>query len=305
MKKSILAACVAASLWGCEAQKVSAPVAIETPEQTPTVSSRLAPAVGDAGSFVTKAPAAVPMDQGLGLAHDLPQVDHLARARSLRETGDLPGAMTEARRAVFTDPTDEEALRLVAQLGGLTGQHRLAADAWAAISEANAHDAAPRIQEARSRLRGKDAAGATVAALDAIDRDPGSPEAHQVHGRARLSRGELQEAIDAFEKVVALDGDHGHALNNLGFSYLRANENEAAVQVLARAAALLPHVAYVHNNLGIALERVGRTEEARTAYLSATTLSPRYIKARVNMNRVARIQVPLEPSDATDAMGGE
>ncbi len=94
--------------------------------------------------------------------------------------------------------------------------------------------------------------------------------------------------------------EHGHALNNLGFAYLRANENAKAAEVLARAAALLPHVAYVHNNLGVAYERLGRTEEAQAAYATATRLSPRYVKARVNARpdeQVARLDVPPGPQE--------
>lgn len=302
MKKTILAACIAASLWGCDGPKQQTPVVVQTPVSTRKIAVAPTPAVTDAGSFVAAKPHELAPPQkleGLGIAHEQPDVDHLMRAHSLRETGDLSGALTEARRAVYTSPTDEEALRFVAKLGTITGQHRLAADAWAAISEVNVDDALPRIQEARARLRAKDAVGATVAAMDAIARDPGIPEAHHVHGRAALSRGELQEAIDAFEKAVALDGDHGHALNNLGFAYLRANENASAVQVLSRAAAILPNVAYVQNNLGIALERVGRTEEAKLAYTAATSLSPKYIKAQVNMNRVAKLRIPVEATDTT------
>jgi Flp pilus assembly protein TadD len=59
--------------------------------------------------------------------------------------------------------------------------------------------------------------------------------------------------------------------------------------VLARAAALLPHVAYVHNNLGVAYERLGRTEEARAAYATAMRLSPRYVQARVNADRMSKV----------------
>jgi Flp pilus assembly protein TadD len=291
MKKSILAACIAASLWGCDEQK-TAPTVSSTPIPKPIVVAP-APKSVDAGSFAARIEEPPPGPTvGIGIPHDQPQVDHLTRAKLLKETGDLSGALTEARRAVYSAPSDTEALTFVARVATTTGQHLMAADAWAQISEVQTDDAAPRIQEARCRLRGKDSMGASVAALDAIERDPGAPEAHQVHGRAALARGELQEAIDAFEKVVALKPDHGHALNNLGFAYLRANENDAAVQVLERAAQALPNVAYVHNNLGIALERVGRVEEAKSAYLSATALSPKYVKARVNMHRVAKTEVP-------------
>ena len=296
MNKSTLAACVAAlSLAACHEPQSTAPVAarpLPTPAVlTPTLAAR--PANVDAGNFAAgeREVAPEPAD-AVGLAHEQPGVDHLARARTLRDAGDLKGAVTEARRAVYSSPADDEALTATARLASMAGQHRLAADAWARVAEVRTDDAMPRIQEARCRLRARDLLGAEVAARDAIARDGEHPEAHQALGRAALSRGELEVAIAAFEKVVALAPDHGHALNNLGLAYLRANENEKAVEVLARAAAVLPNVAWVQNNFGIALERTGRTEEAKSAYLTATSLSPKYVKARVNMNRVAKIAVP-------------
>lgn len=303
MKKSIVAACVAALSFGGCAREQSRSTRAEEPKAAVARAARGPLPVNplDAGSELGRQAAAAPTpEQGLGLAHEQPKVDHLARARSLRETGDLGGALTEARRAIYTDPEDSEAITFAARTASLIGQHALAADAWAALCELRSDDAAPRIQEARTRLRALDLVGATVAARDAIERDPGAPEAYQVLGRAALARGEVQQAIDAFSKVVELAPEHGHGLNNLGFAYLRANQNEEAVEVLARAAGLLPNVAYVHNNLGIALERVGRTEEAKHAYLAATALSPKYVKARVNMNRVAKVAVPPEPAESKE-----
>ena len=123
----------------------------------------------------------------------------------------------------------------------------------------------------------------------ALLRDPEDPEVYQVLGRAHLGAHELTSAILRFQQAVHLDPEHGHALNNLGFAYLRANDNARAVEVLTQAASLLPHVAYVQNNLGVACERLGRLEEARAAYAAATRLSPRYVQARVNAERVGRV----------------
>jgi Flp pilus assembly protein TadD len=60
-------------------------------------------------------------------------------------------------------------------------------------------------------------------------------------------------------------------------------------------------VAYVHNNLGVALERVGRTEEAEMAYTLSTSLSPKYVKARVNSARLKKV-ASVSP-EAMDAAG--
>ncbi len=133
-----------------------------------------------------------------------------------------------------------------------------------------------------------------------MTRDPQNVEGWQALGRAHLSAGDLPSAIVALEKAVELKPDHGYALNNLGLAYLRANENPSAAQVLERAAAQLPNVSYIQNNLGVAYERLGRVDEAKIAYERATELSPKYVKARINSERVAKVQItPDQIEDPT------
>jgi Flp pilus assembly protein TadD len=226
----------------------------------------------------------------LALSHEhLSRVNHLARARTLRELGDLAGALTESRRALYDAPENTEPLYTIARLGQLTGQTELAVLALEQLGCMNPEDASPLVQQARLLVSLGRSAEAIPVGEEALTRDPEEPEAYQVLGRAQLASGNLSEAILRFQQAVHLDPEHGYALNNLGLAWLRANENARAAEVLARAAALLPHVAYVHNNLGVAYERLGRIEEAQAAYSAATQLSPRYVKAQVNSNRMNQV----------------
>lgn len=243
----------------------------------------------------TEAPASEVSPSALALPHEhLNRVNHMARARTLRELGDLPGALTECRRALHDAPEDTEALRTIARLGPLAAQTELAVLAQAQLGRLNSEDASPLVEQTRLLLSLGRSDEALRVGEEAVSRDAEDPEAYQVLGRAHLAAGHLPEAILRFEQAVHLDPEYGHALNNLGLAWLRANENAKAAEVLARAAALLPHVAYVHNNLGVAYERLGRTEDAQAAYAAATRLSPRYVKAHVNesrMNKVASLGV--------------
>jgi len=226
----------------------------------------------------------------LALAHEhLSRVNHLARARTLRELGDLAGALTESRRALYDAPEDMESLRNIARLGQLTGQMELAVLALEELGRVNPEEASPLVQQARLLVSLGRYAEAIHVGEEALTRDPEEPEAYQVLGRARLASGHLSEAILRFQQAVHLAPENGYALNNLGLAWLRTNENARAAEVLARASALLPHVAYVHNNLGVAYERLGRTEEAQAAYSAATRLSPRYVKAQINSNRMNQV----------------
>jgi len=253
---------------------------------------------------VSPAPAAAEQAtpvEGLSLEHEhLSRIDHLARARTLRELGDLSGALTECRRALFDTPDDEATLRTIARLGQLSGQQEFSVLAFERLGQLQPEDAAPLIQQARLLTALSRYADAVRVGEQALSRDSEEPEAYHALGRAHLAAGSLSEAISRLQQAVHLAPEHGHALNNLGFAYLRSNRNAEAAEVLARAAALLPHVAYVHNNLGVAYERLGRTGEAQAAYSDATRLSPRYVNARINahrMNNLARLDVPSSPRE--------
>lgn len=295
--KKILAAAVAAlSITACT--ESSTP----PPKQVAVIPSKVIQApviteVRDAGAPFTVAPKEeVPVDP-LVVAHDSRDVDHLGRAKTLVSEGDVKGGLLEARRALFTTPSDVETLSLVAKLSRRTGQHELAAEAWGRVAGLTPEDATPLIQQARAMIKLKDFSGAVIAGREAIARDSGNAEAFQVTGLAQLAMNELAGAIASFEKTIELAPNHGWAHNNLGFACLRANENEKAVAALEKAAELLPTVAYVHNNLGVALERVGRADEAKAAYQQAMDLSPKYVKARINADRVAKAPREVEPEE--------
>jgi Flp pilus assembly protein TadD len=228
-------------------------------------------------------------------------VDHLARARALRQEGDLSGALTEARRAVHDAADDaaasERALDVLIHLARLTGHKPLAAEAYRELALLFPDGPEPLVQRARLLLELGDTEGAFRDAEAALKLDPEYPEVYQVLGRAHLSAGQLHEAILRFRQAVHLDPYHGYALNNLGLAYLHTGQDMLAAEALAQAAWVLPHVDFVHNNLGLAYERLGRYEEARMAFDTATRLSPKHLKARLNLhrlNREARASVDLQ-----------
>lgn len=304
-KKFLTAALAALSLSACTdaspPAKSSAPVAS-------LVKARPQPVIPDvlerhdAGAPVTLTPPVEAPIDPLVVAHERDSVDHLKRSTSLASEGDVKGALLEARRALFTTPTDVDTLTQVARLARRAGQPELAAEAWGRVAQSESDDAIPLVQQARAFLAMKDHARAEIAGRQAIERDSGNVEAFQVTGLAQLAQTDLPSAIASFKKAVELDPKHGWALNNLGLAYLRANENERAVEVLTQSAELLPTVAYVHNNLGVALERVGRDDEAKSAYQQAMDLSPKYVKARLNADRVARVRLDApEPDETPDS----
>ncbi len=231
-----------------------------------------------------------PGEDAIALRHaHADPIDHLARARELSGLMEPDGALIEARRALFDDPTDEDALAYVAKLGEKAGQKKVAIEALRRLARLRKNDATPLIRQARLLISTRELDEAERGARAAIVREPENPEGYQVAGRAYLAQGELAPAIRMFSQVIELSPNHGHALNNLGFAYLRSGQDDEAVEVLTRAAELLSDVAYVQNNLGVALERAGRMDEAGRAFARAIELSPRYLKAQLNAQRLRRL----------------
>jgi Flp pilus assembly protein TadD len=284
MKNHVVAALTAAlSFAACDA-------GVSPPSAQPPIAVRAAPLVpSDAGTPIALAPLA-PVDT-LALAHETSNVDHLDRAIDLLDDDDPKGALTEARRALFSRPMDPAVLELIGRVGRQAGQPRLSAAAWGRLAEQQPDDAIVAIKQTRALLHAKDYDAAVRAGVEATKRDSENPEAHQVTGLAHLAMNNLPPAIASFRRVLSLQPDHGYAMNNLGLAYLRANMNEEAVETLEEAAEHLSSVAYVHNNLGIAYQRLGRAEEARQAFQDAMDLSPKYVKARVNAARMARTSI--------------
>lgn len=260
--------------------------------QTPVVTPTPTPAPKGDLALVEQ-----PKVDPLVLPHTQPKTDFLAHAREHEKEGDLRMAVELARHALYSSPDDVETLEVLARVSKKAKQWTISELAYGRLADARPDDAQPLINQSRILISMKEWDRAIDAAKRAQARDGSHPEGFHAQGRACLSKGDLGCSISSFEKVVSLSPEHGYALNNLGLAYLRANENENAADVLERASIVLPATAYVQNNLGVAYERLGRKEEAQAAFLTATTLSPKYVKARVNAERMAKAPVQAMPID--------
>jgi tetratricopeptide (TPR) repeat protein len=94
-------------------------------------------------------------------------------------------------------------------------------------------------------------------------------EAVEAHRAAKLV-----DAERLYDAVLAQDGAHVDALQNLGLLLSNVGRHEQALDVINRALALAPEVAEAHGNLGAILANVGRFPEAAVAYEKALVLAP-------------------------------
>ena len=116
--------------------------------------------------------------------------------------------------------------------------------------------------------------------------EPLSAEGLRLLGRARYELKQVPEAIDAYQRAIALDERDVWAMNNLGLIYIQQDRSEAALPVLARAVELRRDSPVFQNNLGTALERTGHPAAAKKAYEAALAADSTYGKASASLARV-------------------
>lgn len=193
-------------------------------------------------------------------------------------------AVTVLRTLLSVDPSAEVWQRL--------GEAHIAAGDDArgvrCLEEAVARD--PTADQARKALvkhyLAHDDARARGHADELVRQRPTDAASRQLLGRAQMQQKMWKEAIATFELVVATEPENIFAHNNIGYSALQVGSLELAREHLERCLGLEPQQGYMLNNLGVAYERLGLDAEAHAAFSRAAELSPRYVQAKLNRDRV-------------------
>jgi tetratricopeptide (TPR) repeat protein len=181
-----------------------------------------------------------------------PRADHLHRlmANLLVETGDFEGAPTEARRAV--------ALREWHQNHYTLGYVLYRAG---------------RFEECAAAFR------------RATELQPDNAWAFQALGAALHEAGHATEAEAAYKKAIAVDpGAASMAWASLGTLHYESDRAPEAVEAFRKALELEPASGVMHRNLGDALARQSRAEEARAEWREGVARSASAL--RVNSRQV-------------------
>ena len=109
-----------------------------------------------------------------------------------------------------------------------------------------------------------------------------TPEHHFNHGRQLASLGRHREALEAYERALALEPRHVEALNNRGLALAALGQHARAIESYDAALAQRPHYPRALNNRGLALAALGRHDAALESYDRALALEPGYLPALIN-----------------------
>eukprot|EP00658_Telonema_sp_P-2_P017607 TRINITY_DN16856_c0_g1_i5.p1 TRINITY_DN16856_c0_g1~~TRINITY_DN16856_c0_g1_i5.p1 ORF type:complete len:141 (-),score=20.36 TRINITY_DN16856_c0_g1_i5:327-749(-) len=105
----------------------------------------------------------------------------------------------------------------------------------------------------------------------------------------RDSIGEYEAAIDAFERVLAMDPWSKEVHYNRGSALLLLGENENAIDAFDRALAIDDGLIHAHNGRGSALRANGEHLAAIKAFDRALVIDPEYKEAERNRTQTAEM----------------
>jgi tetratricopeptide (TPR) repeat protein len=116
-----------------------------------------------------------------------------------------------------------------------------------------------------------------------IEKEPDRvPQAYNNRGLALKNRGQMQKAIEDFNRAIALNPEYALAYNNRGVTLKKAGMLQEAIEDFDRAIALNPSYYKAYNNRGSAYGKIGRPDKAVEDFDKAISLNPSYYETYLN-----------------------
>jgi tetratricopeptide (TPR) repeat protein len=102
------------------------------------------------------------------------------------------------------------------------------------------------------------------------------------NGVLLFKKGQYQNAIDAFSKLIEIAPDHADAYKNRGVSYMKQQKFDLAIQDFEIAKALFPELKGLYSNLGVAWYYKKEYEKAIKSYDIELEMAPENYVAYFN-----------------------
>jgi tetratricopeptide (TPR) repeat protein len=138
-------------------------------------------------------------------------------------------------------------------------------------------------QKAAKAFAAQDWKGARKAYQEMLEVDPENSLAWANLGAVEQQAGQIQAAIDCFEKSVGFNSDLVQSWLALGQLYAARGDKYRAISVFARAIHEDPQDARAHNYLAIVCKNLGWTDAAEAELQRAIELNPEYGIAHFNL----------------------
>jgi len=111
----------------------------------------------------------------------------------------------------------------------------------------------------------------------ALDIKPDYADAHNNLAITLQGLDQLDAAVERYKKALAIKPDYAEAHYNLGDTLHKLGQLDASVRSYEKAIAIKPDYAEAHNNLGNTLKRLGQLDAAVRSYKKALAIKPDYV----------------------------
>ncbi len=208
--------------------------------------------------------------------------EHLKRALTQHQQGDLAGAERLYRDIVLIDPHQADALHLLGVVQHQKHRYDEALDyvGQAIKSRSNIgsyHNTLGAVYAAKGCYEEAVLAFENAAALE-----PKSADAHLNLGVVHLEAGAYTKALPCLETALELNTDLGTAWRNAGRIFAKAQQYAQAVGCFQQAIKRQPQLHDTYFHLAGALHKMGRLDEAAACYRAARQVSEQYGQLRRN-----------------------
>ena len=102
-------------------------------------------------------------------------------------------------------------------------------------------------------------------------------------GAANEKLGSYDEALDAFNRAIAVKPNFSGAYNNIGSVFRKLGNTQKALESYKKAIEIQPDLAEAHNNLGNTLRDYKKFSESIQSYKNAINIKPDFAAAHYNM----------------------
>ncbi len=117
-------------------------------------------------------------------------------------------------------------------------------------------------------------------------------------GKKHLEQGDVEAAINEFQKAIAIDPKYGAAQLHLGHAYERANRSDEAIDAYRKSIELEPQNFFARNNLGVLYSKKNLYDQAIVEFQDALKIEPGNAMALKNLDIAKKNQAAIQEREA-------
>lgn len=114
-----------------------------------------------------------------------------------------------------------------------------------------------------------------------------NPESYYDEGLTASMKGDLDRAVECFERAIRMDQSMASAYHQLGKCYVRMGRHKQAVAILAQVVKKRPKLTAARIDLGTALTSMGDLEQAESQFNAVLSSRPHDAKAKLGLAQIA------------------